>query len=79
MGLETIAIATLGAVGGAVAAKSLSGGSPKMPSVKAEQDKRTAAPVDKSSEAFKRKLFNVAFQGRGFAPPKLGQAGLLGA
>jgi len=55
------------------------GKSPKMPSIKAEQVKRTAAPVDQLSEAAKKNRQRAAaFNPRGFAPPTLGQSGLLG-
>ena len=78
MGLETALIIGLAAAGGAVAAKSMSGGSSKMPDVKAE-NKKTAAPVAQLSEvAKKNRQRAAAFNPRGFAPPTLGRAGLLG-
>ena len=55
------------------------GSGPKIPAVKAEPIKKTAAPVEQLSEtAKKNKQRAAAFQPRGFAPPTLGQAGLLG-
>ena len=55
------------------------GGSPKMPAVKAAPVKKTAVPVGQLSETAKsNRQRKAAFQPRGFAPPTLGQPGLLG-
>ena len=56
------------------------GGSPAAREpVRAAQTKTTAAPVEQLSEtAKKNRQRAAAFNPRGFAPPKLGQAGLLG-
>ena len=55
------------------------GGGGKIPMPKVQAKKVTAAPVEQlSEEAKKNRKRAAAFQPRGFAPPTLGQAGLLG-
>jgi len=52
---------------------------PEMPSVKAEQPTKTAAPVEQLSEtATRNRRRKAAFKMRGFASPTLSRAGLLG-
>ena len=52
---------------------------PELPSQKAENPKRTAAPLGQlSEEARKKRRFQASSVTRGFAPAQLSQPGLLG-
>lgn len=80
---ETDDPATIAIIGaatvGTVAATGGFGGGPDIPSRTAEPAKRTAAPVDQSSEqARKNRLRAASALTRDFEPPKLGKPGLLG-
>ncbi len=81
MGTEAFWVPVLLGAGGAIAAKSLIGGDSgaKLPSQTATTAKKTAAPVEQLSDTARRNRRRAsAFRPRGFAPPKLGQPGLLG-
>ena len=55
------------------------GSSVDIPKQEAENVKRTAAPVEQLSEqARKNRRLSASLLTRGFTPPTLGQAGLLG-
>ena len=53
---------------------------PEMPSIQAEQAKRTAEPIEQlSEEAKKSRRMAASMITKGWETPKLGAAGLLGA